>query len=235
LGATLQADEPRPCGQLGNTVWYSLTPAAPATITIDTFGSDFDTVVAAYTGSDLNSLLEAGCNDDAEATLQSEISFVASGGTTYHIQAGGFRGDVGDLVINIAASAPPTPTPTKQPPPGDTDGDGCADQAENGPSAAAGGQRDFLNVWDFYDTPNPGAVPPRNRVIDIDDLFRVAGRFGTSGTPGDPLSPPPPTGYHSGYDRTFLGPDPWDLGPADGAIALDEIFWITAQFAHNCT
>jgi hypothetical protein len=42
------------------------------------------------------------------------------------------------------------------------------------------------------------------------------------------------TGYHTAYDRSFLGPDPWDLGPADGAIGVDELFWVAAQFAHNC-
>jgi hypothetical protein len=42
-------------------------------------------------------------------------------------------------------------------------------------------------------------------------------------------------GYHVAYDRTFLGPDAWDLGPADGAIGIDEVFWAAAQFAHNCS
>jgi hypothetical protein len=102
--------------------------------------------------------------------------------------------------------------------------------------ASAGGLRNPKSFWDFFDTPDPNVTPMRNGVVDIDDLFRVVGRVGTAGDPsGDPLSPPPKSGYHTAFDRAFVGPDPWDLGPPDGAIGIDEVFWSAAQFAHNCT
>jgi hypothetical protein len=116
----------------------------------------------------------------------------------------------------------------------DRDGDACANAREKIGNAVRGGGRDYLNFWDFFDTPTVGAVPLRNKAVDIDDIFNVIPRFATSGAPGDPLSPPPPTGYHSAYDRSFNGPDAWDLGPADGAIGVDEIFWVAGQFGHNC-
>jgi hypothetical protein len=128
-----------------------------------------------------------------------------------------------------------TPTPTKDAS-ADTDQDGCTNGQEQGPNEFQGGERNYQNFWDFFDTPIQvsGGVWQRNRVIDVDDIFAVAARFATSGAPGDPLADPPKTDYHSAFDRTFLGPDPWDLGPADGYITIDELAWLMAQFTHSC-
>jgi hypothetical protein len=141
----------------------------------------------------------------------------------------------------------PTPTQTDEPPAtvtatptkdasADTDQDGCTNGQEQGATESLGGQRDYQNFWDFFDTPVQvsAGVWERNRIVDVDDVFAVAGRFGTSGAPGDPLTDPAKAGYHSAFDRTFLGPDPWDLGPADGFITIDEISWLMFQFTHSC-
>jgi hypothetical protein len=63
--ATAAPDDPVPSGScaLGDavaTVWYSLTPASDMRIRIDTSGSDYFAVVAAYTGS-RGALAEIGC------------------------------------------------------------------------------------------------------------------------------------------------------------------------------
>ena len=50
-------------GQGDYSVWYTFTPAASGAIEIDTFGSDYDTVVAVWTGSRTN-LNSVDCNDD---------------------------------------------------------------------------------------------------------------------------------------------------------------------------
>jgi hypothetical protein len=128
-----------------------------------------------------------------------------------------------------------TPTPTKQPGSGDTDLDGCADTEENGPNAAFGGRRDYLNFWDFFDTPNGGNV--RDKMVNTADLVRLVGRFASFGDPGvDPLSAPPdPPAYHPAFDRTPLGPDIWDLGPPDGAIGIQDIALMVFQFGHTCS
>src|SRR5437870_2093012 len=52
-GATTEPGEPSPCGTIGTTVWYSFTPTQNGTIGADTFGSDYDTVLAVYTGNSL--------------------------------------------------------------------------------------------------------------------------------------------------------------------------------------
>ena len=98
VGATLEAGEPQPCGGKGSTVWFKLTPSANTTVTIDTIGSDYNTVLAAYTGNTVDTLATVACNDDTFGLL-SEISFSGTAGVTYRIQAGGFTGDTGTLSI----------------------------------------------------------------------------------------------------------------------------------------
>jgi hypothetical protein len=103
-------------------------------------------------------------------------------------------------------------------------------------SQVSGGLRNPKSYWDFFDTPVQASAGfwPRDRMVDVDDVMRIGARFATTGSAGDPRADPPKTGYHPAFDRTFLGPEPWDLGPADGAIGLDEVFWAAAQFAHSC-
>ena len=119
---------------------------------------------------------------------------------------------------------------------GDSDGDGCTDFAEHGTTAVLGGQRDHLDYWDFFDTPN--ASNYRDRHIDITDIAAVVARFGAVGpAEGDPLSPPPPApAYHTAFDRG--GPVPgenlWNLSPADGSINVIDIGAMIVQFGHTC-
>ena len=122
-----------------------------------------------------------------------------------------------------------------QPPPGDTDLDGCTDAAENGPDPLSGGLRDYTNFWDFFDTPDASNV--RDKVVSLADIFAVVSRFGASGTPGDPLAGPIPAApaYHTAFDRGIqIGANNWNRGPADGIIALEEIFAVAQQFGHGC-
>lgn len=108
-GATLESGEPRPCGSMGGTVWFTWTPTTSGTATIETVGSSYDTVVAAFTGSSLGSIASVACNDDiASGNYQSRISFSASAGTTYRIQAGGYNGATGSLTLKVIAPSAPS-------------------------------------------------------------------------------------------------------------------------------
>jgi hypothetical protein len=115
VAATTQAGEPlvvdASCapttgGTLGATVWYTYTPVVPTQVTIDTIGSDFDTVISVYTGNAINALTRVACNDDAQNTL-SQVTFPAAPGTTYRVQVGGFNGAVGNLVVNFSQNPGP--------------------------------------------------------------------------------------------------------------------------------
>ncbi|HWH08641.1 MAG TPA: S8 family serine peptidase [Candidatus Thermoplasmatota archaeon] len=105
-GATLETGEPRPCASIGGTVWFTWTPTASGTATIDTMGSGYDTALAVYTGSSLGGLTTVGCNDDISSSdLDSRVSFTATAGVTYRIQAGGYNGATGSLTLRVTAPA----------------------------------------------------------------------------------------------------------------------------------
>jgi len=134
----------------------------------------------------------------------------------------------------------------------DTDKDGCLDGREVGPSEMLGGRRNPLNFWDFYDTPDAANV--RDKVVNIQDILRVARRFSANDAGGtapinrlsDPFSAPPPEpAYHPAFDRfdpppAAVEPDPtkrevWDLQAADGFITVvQDIRLVAAQFGHSC-
>ena len=101
-GATLETGEARPCGSIGSTVWYTYTPSTSGTIVIDTYTSNYDTVLAVYTGSSLGGLTNVACNDDYGTNLWSRVSFSGTAGVTYRIQAGGYNSATGTLGVYVS-------------------------------------------------------------------------------------------------------------------------------------
>jgi hypothetical protein len=103
---TSEAQEPDPLrARNARTVWIAWTAPTTGQAVVDTVGSDFDTVLAVYTGGTLSTLNLMGANDDFRG-LQSQVSFNAAAGTTYQIQVAGFssEGNVGNIVLNITAA-----------------------------------------------------------------------------------------------------------------------------------
>lgn len=93
--------EPRPCGQIGATVWLKVTMPASGQLTISTVGSDFDTVMAFYgDGSGEGNLIE--CIDDAGGPQAATTQPLQGppGGTLY-LQVGGFNAATGNLAITL--------------------------------------------------------------------------------------------------------------------------------------
>ena len=108
--ATTAEDDPSPtCVETSSTVWYAFTPTATMTIDANTFGSDYDTILAVFTGT-RGALTEIACNDDADS-LQSKVVFEAEAGNTYYFMIGTFGfGDEPferNLVFNVAESNVP--------------------------------------------------------------------------------------------------------------------------------
>jgi hypothetical protein len=99
--ATGAVDDPFCFGNHAS-VWYSFTPIVSSSITADTFGSDYDTSVSAYTGTQ-GALTSLACNDDAGAGVQSEVRLPVSAGTTYYFMVAGL-GVAGNLVFNLDAA-----------------------------------------------------------------------------------------------------------------------------------
>ncbi len=107
VGATAEPGEPVHAGVGGGaSVWWQWTASANVTTTIDTFGSNFDTVLAVYTGNAVNALTQIGSNDDAGSGLQSQVRFTAVAGTSYRIAVDGFATARGNIVLNLLAADP---------------------------------------------------------------------------------------------------------------------------------
>jgi hypothetical protein len=85
-----------------------------------------------------------------------------------------------------------------------------------------GGDRDPLDVWDFYDVTG-------DRAIDLQDALAILDRFGLN--PGQP-------GYDAAFDRTAPNAlKPWRTAQASGAalgIDLQDALVNLQSFGHSC-
>jgi Ca2+-binding RTX toxin-like protein len=101
VDATTESGEPNPaCGPIGKTVWYQFTPASDVVLRAATLGSDFDTMLGIWSGTDLASLSPVACSDDV-INAQSIAVFSAEGGVTYVFQAGGYQDRGGALTFHL--------------------------------------------------------------------------------------------------------------------------------------
>jgi hypothetical protein len=121
IGATQEAGEPaNPDSPSSKTsVWYQWQAPSTGSVTFDTIGSDFDTVLAVYSGTTLSTLGTAiAHNDDRSQTpheITSLVTFPATQGTIYRIEVAGFDngggGDVGGIKLNWTEANCAFPTP----------------------------------------------------------------------------------------------------------------------------
>src|SRR3954454_14952732 len=101
IDATLESGEQAPCDGGIHTVWYRWRAPATGRVEWDTSGADFDTVLSAFVGDQVDSLIPVACNDtDITCTippcLTSRMQFLAQQGTVYQIQMNGFD-ETGDF------------------------------------------------------------------------------------------------------------------------------------------
>jgi outer membrane protein assembly factor BamB/subtilisin family serine protease len=109
--ATLEAGEPRILGfEGGGSVWYKWTAPRSGRFQVSAFSQDFDTVLAIYTGSSLNTLnlVLSGDNTDSGPGLtnaDSRCDLNATAGTTYYFQADTKAGNArGTIVVSVTDS-----------------------------------------------------------------------------------------------------------------------------------
>jgi hypothetical protein len=107
-GATTEPTE-QDLANAGATVWWSFQAPANGTISIDTFGSDFNTMLHIYTGYEngFASLTPVVSNNDAQGTAQSQVAFPVNAGQFYEIRVAGYNGAQGNIRLNVGYSAPP--------------------------------------------------------------------------------------------------------------------------------
>ena len=102
-GATKEPGEPNhPADPGGASVWYQWQASENSSVTIDTAGSDYDTLLAVYTGNSVGGLTLVASNDDETppTVLTSKVVFNAVSGTVYRIAVDGFGGETGNITLN---------------------------------------------------------------------------------------------------------------------------------------
>jgi uncharacterized delta-60 repeat protein/uncharacterized repeat protein (TIGR01451 family) len=103
-GATADTGEPAHAGNLASaSVWFTWVAEQSGPVTFDTFGSDFDTVLAVYTGVAVNNLNLIAANDTiyyrAGYFNPSVVTFNALAGQRYYIAVDGYQGATGNASI----------------------------------------------------------------------------------------------------------------------------------------
>ena len=103
LDATLEENELTPqlwYGSMDASVWFRWTAPTSRLVQANTIDSDFDTMLAVWTGATLDALSLVGENGHYEQDVS--VLFNAVSGTTYHISVYGLYGAAGTFDLKIA-------------------------------------------------------------------------------------------------------------------------------------
>ena len=112
VGATPQGGEPLVVAypSASTTIWWKWTASTTGTVTFDTKGTGFDTVMGVYTGSSLTSLSEKARDNDGGGSQTSSCKVSCSANTDYYICVAGYGGKSGTVKLNWSHVAPLTLT-----------------------------------------------------------------------------------------------------------------------------
>ncbi len=112
-GATRESWEAQYSGALqGKSVWWYLDAAESGRLTVKTEGSNFDTMLVAFTYVN-GRFLPAAVNDNAGNGISwSQVALNLRKGTRYYIGVDGAGGAEGQVVLNVEQTAAPA-TPSK--------------------------------------------------------------------------------------------------------------------------
>jgi choice-of-anchor C domain-containing protein len=88
---------------VGNLIWYTWTPSISGSLSLTTQGSDFDTLLGVYTGTNLDGLTSVAEDDDSGGYFTSLVTLNVTAGTPYQIAVGGFQGASGSVLLGMPA------------------------------------------------------------------------------------------------------------------------------------
>jgi hypothetical protein len=108
-GATAQRGEPRHANSLARrSAWYKLSASRRTTVLLSTCRTNFDTVIAVYTGRSLRGLRVVEYNNNGcRGNSGSRVSFTARPGRTYRIAVAGFTARGSFRLSATRISVPP--------------------------------------------------------------------------------------------------------------------------------
>jgi len=113
LATTESSDPFSTCGGSSrkNSVWFSFTPTSAGSLTANTQGSNYDTVLSIYTGS-AGQLTQRACDDNGGGSLTSLISnFQVTAGTAYYLMVASYSSGGGQLQFS-SSFVPVNPAPS---------------------------------------------------------------------------------------------------------------------------
>jgi hypothetical protein len=121
IGATRQPGEPaHGTAPQGKSVWWTWMAPADGAVTISTTNSQFDTLLAVYTGNSLDALSLVAENDDIDpGREQSSVTFQAAAGAVYRIAVDGYGSEMGFIVLTVSPEASLSAAPRIQQAPAD--------------------------------------------------------------------------------------------------------------------
>ncbi|MDB6055936.1 MAG: hypothetical protein JWN25_3459 [Verrucomicrobiales bacterium] len=109
LASTKEPGEPNHCGVAGGaSEWYNFQPAFNGTVKVTTDGSNYETVLAVYTGpgDSFSTLVPLVCNN-SKFPQGDNVHFQANSNTVYYIAIDGVNGARGTAKLNIFLGNPP--------------------------------------------------------------------------------------------------------------------------------
>lgn len=209
----------------GRSVWWRWTAPSVGSVTLDTKGSYFDTILGVYTGSTVSSLTQITSNDDESIPTgpndttphvqTSKVTFNATSGTVYRIAVDGFNNEDGNgadnggitLNLNFTGNVTGTaPVISTQPSSVTVLSGGSASF-----SVTASGTEPLAYQWNFNTNPIAGAT---NSTFSLSNVttgqagtytVTVSNPFGSTTSTGATLTvntpaptPPPSTGGGGG-------------------------------------
>jgi alpha-tubulin suppressor-like RCC1 family protein/subtilisin family serine protease len=110
IGSSKETGEPEHVQNTGGrSVWWTWTAPSSGSLILNTTGSNFDTLLAVYTGTSVNALTEVATNDqDPTGGNTSRVMFNVTSGTTYRIAVDGVNNGIntalGSVTLNFTLS-----------------------------------------------------------------------------------------------------------------------------------
>ena len=107
--ATKESGEPLHAGnEGGHSVWWYWQAPSNGVLELSTLDSEFDTLLAVYTGDRINSLVLVDANDDAlPESGYSKLALTVLAGQTYRVAVDGYGGTSGAITLAHTFSATP--------------------------------------------------------------------------------------------------------------------------------
>lgn len=162
--ATAEPREPEHARQPARrSVWWTWEAPEPCEVTLDTVGSDFDTLLSVYRGDELTSLTRVAEDDQSGGNGTSRAKFLAAKGRRLHFAVDGSNGAEGYVLMALSAREIISPPIILQQPRSIAVTNGATADF----SVETYGSPDILYQWFFNAVPIPSATNSTLQIANV--------------------------------------------------------------------